>query len=154
MARQDSSITTRARALRRSATEPEVWLWQRLRGRRLGGYRFRRQHPIGPYILDFYCPSARLAIEVDGSGHLDSVEADARRTEWLGRRGVHVLRLWNHEMVAHPESALQAIADAIELGVCGQLGEAPADPLERSPPPLASPAPPPTSRGEEGAGSS
>ena len=60
---------TRARALRRSLSLPEVILWQALRGRRLGDARIRRQHPVGPYILDFYCEAARLAVEVDGSGH-------------------------------------------------------------------------------------
>ena len=71
----------RARHLRRGMSLPEIVLWQALRKLRLGGLRFRRQHPIGPYILDFYCPSARLAIEVDGFAHDTVAEAhrDARR---------------------------------------------------------------------------
>src|SRR5260221_406788 len=75
-------------------TLPEVVLWQALRGTRLNGLRFRRQHPMGPYVLDFYCPSARLAVEVDGAAHDHPERAshDARRDEWLAERHVRVLR--------------------------------------------------------------
>jgi very-short-patch-repair endonuclease len=75
-------------------TLPEVVLWQALRGRRLEGLRFRRQHPIGPYALDFYCPSARLAIEVDGAAHDGSERAvrDAQRDARLRERAIRVLR--------------------------------------------------------------
>src|SRR5947209_19275695 len=84
-----------ARELRRKMTLPEVLLWQALRKGRLASLRFRRQHPMGPYILDFYCPSARLAVEVDGSAHdiADQVQHDARRDEWLVKRGVNILRI-------------------------------------------------------------
>ncbi len=85
----------RARRLRQSLTGPEVGLWGHLRRRQLGGYRFRRQHPIGPYILDFYCPEARLAVEIDGPahGHPDQIRHDLRRDEWLTAKGVRTLRL-------------------------------------------------------------
>ena len=85
---------SRARELRRRMNLPEVVLWQALRNGRLAGLRFRRQHPIGPYILDFYCASARLAIEVDGFAHDTAVAArhDERRQAWLAERGVAVLR--------------------------------------------------------------
>jgi len=85
----------RARDLRRAMTLPEVLLWQQIRARRLDGIRFRRQHPIGPYILDFYCEDARLAVEVDGESHsqAEAVEHDNRRTEWLNARGISVLRI-------------------------------------------------------------
>ncbi|HKS88374.1 MAG TPA: endonuclease domain-containing protein [Stellaceae bacterium] len=84
----------RARELRRRMTLPEVVLWQALRTGRLNGLRFRRQHPVGPYILDFYCPAANLAIEVDGFAHdTDAVaRRDERRDAWLAKRGVTVLR--------------------------------------------------------------
>ena len=85
----------RARAFRRHLTPPEARLWVRLRGERLGGLGFHKQHPIGPYILDFYCAAARLAVEVDGAVHgtEERLALDARRTAWLGRKGVRVIRV-------------------------------------------------------------
>jgi very-short-patch-repair endonuclease len=85
----------RARDLRRRMTPPEVIVWEMLRGGRLDGIRFRRQHPIGPYILDFYCSIARLAVEIDGIGHdaADRARHDERREAWLTEQGVRVLRI-------------------------------------------------------------
>jgi very-short-patch-repair endonuclease len=85
----------RARTLRREMTLPEVVLWGALRGSRLNGMRFRRQHPIGRYILDFYCPSTRLAVEIDGFAHDNprQVEHDESRDAWLASRRVKVLRV-------------------------------------------------------------
>lgn len=122
MPRQPPSATAKARALRRQAPAPEQWLWQLLRGGRLAGHHFRRQHPLGPYVLDFYCPQARLAVELDGTGHLDRAEQDAARTAWLATQGVTVLRFWNHEVSGRPEVVLQAILDAIEEGRSGGGG--------------------------------
>jgi very-short-patch-repair endonuclease len=87
-------ITTRARKLRKSMSEPEVMLWSRLRGRSPERPTFRRQHPFGSIILDFYCPSARLAVEVDGSTHWDDAARakDEARDRWLATQGVNVLR--------------------------------------------------------------
>ena len=84
----------RAKTSRRSMTLPEVILWGDLRAGRLKGLRFRRQHPIGPYILDLYLPSHRLAVEVDGAGHdhPDQMRHDERRDAWLTDRGIRVLR--------------------------------------------------------------
>ena len=84
-----------ARELRRRMTLPEVVLWDALRKGRLAQLRFRRQHPLGPYVLDFYLPSAKLTIEIDGSVHDGSEQAehDARRTAWLAKSGVTVLRV-------------------------------------------------------------
>jgi very-short-patch-repair endonuclease len=85
----------RARKLRREMSLPEVVLWRALRRAQLMGLRFRRQHPIGPYIVDFYCPSARLALEVDGLAHDNVAEAgrDERRQAWLAKQRVKVLRI-------------------------------------------------------------
>jgi very-short-patch-repair endonuclease len=85
----------RARALRRKMTLPEVLLWRALRKRRLGKTRFRRQHPVGPFILDFFCETTQLAVEVDGGGHEDpdQMRYDAERTRWLNLRGIEVLRI-------------------------------------------------------------
>ena len=76
-------------------TEPEVMLWSRLRRRRAGDAVFRRQHPIGPYILDFFCPAAQLAVEVDGHHHGEDAQRahDTRRDDWLGAQGVAVHRI-------------------------------------------------------------
>ena len=80
---------------RRTLTPPEARLWVCLRGKHLAGLKFRRQHPIGPYVLDFYCPQALLAIEVDGQQHGDPDRAahDRRRSEWLTTQGIAVLRI-------------------------------------------------------------
>jgi len=92
-----SSILTskRAKALRREMTEPEVMLWSKLRQRMDDGLIFRKQHAIGPYILDFFCPKARLAVEIDGVVHSDEdqIGHDLRRDWWLGQQGVSVYRI-------------------------------------------------------------
>ena len=84
----------RARKPRREMTAPEVVLWTALRGSRLGGYRFRRQHPIEPFILDFYCASTKLAVEVDGAGHghPDQAAHDLARDRRLNEQGIRILR--------------------------------------------------------------
>ena len=97
-------------------TLPEVVLWQTLRKNRLHGLRFRRQHPIGPYVLDFYCGAARLAVEIDGYAHdaEAQVQHDARRQEWLGRHGVTVLRFRAADILRDErlEGVLAAIKEA------------------------------------------
>ena len=89
--RAPSITIERARAARRQVTPPEVIVWQGLRDAR----QFRRPHPIGPYILDFYCPAVRLAVEIDGFGHsiAERVRHDERRTAWLTVQGIRVLRI-------------------------------------------------------------
>ncbi len=99
---------------------PEVVLWQALRQKRLAGLRIRRQHPIGPYILDFYCPAARLAIEVDGLAHDTTVAArrDERRQAWLSQRGITVLRVRAVDVLRDErlEDVLRAIENAARFG--------------------------------------
>jgi very-short-patch-repair endonuclease len=104
-----------ARKLRRAATEPERVLWGLLRGRQLDGFKFRRQHSLESFIFDFYCPVARLAIELDGGGHVEPDQAayDAERTRYLHSAGVRVLRFWNHEVLQQPEKVLDRIAQAL-----------------------------------------
>jgi very-short-patch-repair endonuclease len=91
----------RARALRRTMTPPEVLLWQALRRNRRTGLRFRRQHPIGPYVLDFFCASANLAVEVDGATHdyQERSRRDVLRDVWLRNRGIRVLRIRAEELL-------------------------------------------------------
>ena len=102
----------RARALRVAMTDAERRLWACLRGRRLVGYKFRRQHPLGRYILDFACIEHRLAIEADGGQHSESA-ADERRTAWLERQGWRVLRFWNNEILANSEGVQETILEAL-----------------------------------------
>ncbi|MDP2308183.1 MAG: DUF559 domain-containing protein [Pseudomonadota bacterium] len=103
----------RARALRGAATEPERILWGQLRSRRLLNFKFRRQVPFGPYILDFYCHAARLAIEVDGAEHADRYDYDDRRTAWLAGQGVEVLRFGTARILGRMTDVLEAIAQSL-----------------------------------------
>ena len=93
----DAPRTTkdRAKVLRRDMSLPEVLLWRAIKGRKLDGLHFRKQHPIGPYILDFFCDAERLAVEVDGDSHNfgDRPERDERRDAWLMANGVRTLRI-------------------------------------------------------------
>jgi very-short-patch-repair endonuclease len=108
----------RARKLRREPSEAERRLWQALRQRQLAGYRFRRQHPLGRYVLDFVCLEARLVIEVDGGQHSEQQTYDQARTAWLAAQGFRVLRFWNHEVLNNLE--------AVKASIWETLGEAPA----------------------------
>ena len=106
----------RARHLRRRQTDAERRLWHHLRTRRLGGHKFRRQHTIGKYIVDFYCEDARLVIELDGGGHNEPQQKayDKRRTSTLEQLGLTVLRFWNHELLLNTEQVLEVILEALE----------------------------------------
>ncbi len=99
------------RHLRRSLTPAEATLWKALQGSKLAGKKFRRQHSIGNYVEDFYCPECKLAVELDGEKHFNSMasEYDLRRTEFLGRHNIHVLRLENRAVFEHPDGVLEAI---------------------------------------------
>lgn len=110
------AMLSRCRELRKNATDAENLLWQLLRDRQLEGLKFRRQHPLGGYILDFYCHEERLAIELDGSGHLETDQArrDEQRTKDLAALGVRVIRFWNHDVLGNPQGALLAILSAVE----------------------------------------
>ena len=88
----DPELLKNARRLRKEMSIPERVLWKYLRDRRLGGLKFRRQHPIGPFVADFYCDDATLVLEIDSSFHLGRQEEDARRTEWLELQGFAVIR--------------------------------------------------------------
>lgn len=109
--RTSPEIQEAARALRRTMTEAERVLWACLRNRRLAGLKFRRQHPIGPYVVDYYCAEARLVVEVDGSVHDDEAQRarDADRTAELEARGYRVIRFRNAEVAGHLGDVLQAI---------------------------------------------
>ena len=93
-------------------------MWSRLRDRRLSGHKFRRQHPIGPYVADFYCAEARLVVELDGSWHACQVEYDQARTGWLQANGYRVIRFNNAEVDREIEAVLEKI-----LAICAQAIE-------------------------------
>ena len=98
-----------ARKLRKEATDAERLLWQHLRNRKLAGYKFRRQEVIGSYIVDFLCQETGLIVEVDGSQHIDDIEYDNKRTEYLESLGYSVIRFWNHEILTETEAVLEMI---------------------------------------------
>ena len=104
-----------ARQLRKEQTDAERLMWSLLRDRRLAGFKFRRQHPVEPYILDFYCHEGNLAVELDGGQHNEPDERarDSKRTAFLKDRGIRVLRFWNHEVLTNTEGVLQSIYDAL-----------------------------------------
>ena len=110
----DQQTKERSRALRKNATDAERILWHHLRRRQLNGHRFRRQQPIGPYIVDFYCHDKQLIIEVDGGQHSEEQVYDAKRTQWLEQNGFQVLRFWNHEVMNRNDVVLEAIHEALE----------------------------------------
>jgi very-short-patch-repair endonuclease len=113
--RNEIPITAKAhaRAMRAEPTDAERRLWHALRGRRMQGMKWRRQVPIGPYIVDFVCFEHRLVVECDGSQHSES-RRDVSRDNWLGQQGFTVARFWNHEILRERESVLNTI-----LARCG-----------------------------------
>ena len=108
-----SSTKAFARKLRRETSLPEGMLWKRLRLLKANGLRFRRQHPIGPYVLDFYCDGAKLAVEVDGAHHTEDerIQRDAERDAWCAARGIETLRIPAPEVLAAPDGCCQRIAE-------------------------------------------
>lgn len=103
-----------AKALRRGQTDAELRLWYRLRAHRLGGLKFKRQKPMGRYIVDFVCDENRLVIELDGGQHLEQMEEDALRDAWFKAQGFVVLRFWNDEVMKELDAVLERILQAAE----------------------------------------
>ncbi|MRS14314.1 DUF559 domain-containing protein [Enterobacteriaceae bacterium RIT691] len=103
-----------ARQLRRALTPEEQRLWYLLRSRHFSHYKFRRQHPVGNYILDFACCQARLAVELDGGQHDERYCYDARRTAWLTQQGWRVIRFWNNEFWSNESGVLERILEALQ----------------------------------------
>ena len=101
----------RANELRKNMTETEKILWQRLRHKKLDGFKFRRQHPLIQFVADFYCHEARLVIEIDGGYHLDEEqkENDENRTYELEQVGINVIRFTNDEVINHIEEVIERI---------------------------------------------
>ena len=112
-----TDLLQRCRALRREETDAERLLWRLLRSRQVGGAKFRRQHQFGPFILDFFCREAQLAIEVDGGQHFstDGEARDQSRTDWLVRHGVRVIRFDNRQVLLETEGVILSVL--LALGV-------------------------------------
>jgi very-short-patch-repair endonuclease len=110
-ARISEVARSNAKQLRRQSTEAEKKLWIHLQNRQLGGFKFRRQHVIGSFIVDFYCHETRLAIELDGGGHNEDVQCrhDSSRTKVLEDLGIRVSRFWNHEVLQNIEAVVEEV---------------------------------------------
>ena len=106
------SLPVFAKQLRRNMTEAELLLWRHLRGHRLLGVKFKRQQPLGNYIVDFVCFGGKLVIEVDGGQHLDNRQ-DQQRDAWLRSQGFEVLRFWNNEVLEQTEAVLERILQVL-----------------------------------------
>ena len=106
-----------AKILRRRMTLPEGLLWRAIKGRKLAGLHFRKQHPIGPYVLDFYCDAVKLAVEVDGQSHGfgDRPERDERRDRWLAAKGISTLRISASTVLEDVDVATRAIYGFLDI---------------------------------------
>ena len=120
-------MTSRARDLRKDSTKAERALWNQLRSRQLAGHKFRRQVPLGSYVVDFVCFEQRLVIEIDGGHHGEQAGYDRKRSDELKSRGFRVLRFWNNEVLGQPDGVTQMILEAV--------GQAPTAPWEGHPHP-------------------
>jgi very-short-patch-repair endonuclease len=109
------SVKDKARALRKNQTDAELVLWQLLRGKRMKDLKFRRQHPIPPYIVDFICTEKKLIIEADGGQHADAVEYDKKRTIFLESKGYTVIRFWNNEILTNIDGVYQVIQKHLNI---------------------------------------
>ena len=110
---RDPTLRIRAKQMRAQDTRAEARLWSALRAHRLGGWKWRRQVPKGPYIVDFVCDEGRLAVEVDGGQHADQILYDERRSLYLARSGLRVLRFWNSEVLTNCNGVCLTILDAL-----------------------------------------
>ena len=98
-----------AKALRQRMTDAERLLWRHLRNRELGGWKFRRQYQVGPFIVDFICVEKNVVIEVDGGQHAENEVLDLQRSAYLNKMGYRVLRFWNNDVLQETEAVLTAI---------------------------------------------
>jgi very-short-patch-repair endonuclease len=99
----------KARELRKNQTDAELAFWKLVRAKRLDGLKFRRQHPIQPYIVDFICPEKELIIELDGGQHAEAIEYDEKRTRFLESKGYTVIRFWNDEVLNNIEGVYEVL---------------------------------------------
>ena len=123
----------RARELRRGMPPAQRRMWQLLRDRRFAGYKFRREHPLGPYVLDFYCPEARVSIEVDGRQHgfPEEQRRDQKKEAYLLGEGIMTRRFWNRQVTREPEVVKRCIWEILQERA-PHPGNVPVDPRARS----------------------
>jgi very-short-patch-repair endonuclease len=122
-----------SRQLRENMTDAERHLWAKIRMKQLQGYQFYRQKPIGDYIVDFFCPRAKLVIELDGSHHLvgETIEYDGIRDDYLSSLGLRVLRFTNADVLTNIEGVVESIGNEIPLSPPFSKGEVGASPFEK-----------------------
>ncbi|MBP2158115.1 MULTISPECIES: endonuclease domain-containing protein [Asticcacaulis] len=122
---RQGAVNKTARRLRKQLTKPELWLWLRLK-ERTGDLVFRNQHPIGTYVLDFYCPKAKLCIEVDGEIHTRDYQRahDEKRDQWLTEQGIYVHRINAVDLLADPDETANGVVN-LALGRWLALQDAP-----------------------------
>src|SRR5215470_16920470 len=108
-----STARDRARQLRRDQTDAEQFLWSRLRSRQVCRAKFRRQHPVGPFITDFCCPEGKVIVELDGGQHADQTSTDQKRSRLLEAHGYRVLRFWDNDVLMNLEGVLERIAEVL-----------------------------------------
>ena len=113
--RNDTALKQRRQELRRNQTEAEKAFWSKIRNRQIHGLKFFRQYSVGSYILDFYSPAMKLAIELDGGQHneYDNRQYDAARSDYLKGLGINMLRFWNHEVLCDMQSVLAELENKI-----------------------------------------
>jgi len=111
----DPSLKDRRKGLRKNQTDAERAFWAHVRNRRFHGMRFLRQYSVGPYILDFYCPQMRVAIELDGGQHNrpEGSKYDVERSEYLRDHGIDVLRFWDHEVLQNMQGVLARVEERV-----------------------------------------
>ena len=127
--RRDPLYSGRAREMRSNATDAEKRMWEILRAKRMGGFKFRRQHPLGQYIVDFICLPARLVIEVDGDTHGDEREmADQKRTDYIEKVVLRVIRFSNHDVLHCADDVADAITHELDIGASAVLSSPPGKP--------------------------
>jgi len=110
----DKLLKQRSRDLRKNLTDAEQKLWQKLRKQQINDHKFRRQFVLGNYIVDFICLDKRLIVEVDGGQHMDNVDYDLQRDEWLKSQNFKVLRFWNNQVLNEIDSVLEVIVKNLE----------------------------------------
>ena len=110
----NKQLKERSRDLRKNLTDAEQKLWQKLRSKQIQGNKFRRQFVLGNYIVDFICLDKRLIIEVDGGQHMDNVDYDSQRDEWLKNQNFKVIRFWNNQVLSEIDSVLEVIVKNLE----------------------------------------
>ena len=126
-----SETLVNAKQLRRTTTDAEQALWYHLRAGRFGGFKFRRQHPLPPYVVDFVCLAQLLVIELDGSQH--SPDVDAEKNRFLTRTGFQLLRFWNHDTLTRTEAVLAQIWSALHDRTLSPTPLPPGEGLSREP---------------------